>query len=420
MATNIGNDQPLNRGEILDAIDYEIASIERDQTSPGWTKWTFCGGFATLVWLALSEASKREFSFINTALVCLLCSIFADVAELVFGQLRPKVARPSSINRFRLMSHELAGSRLIILAVVVRLIILLVVYYYLHHSSIAFQSNCFMWFYTFLLFLFPIFLLLSLVGHPVKWRSQRSAWLNIVLILLSMIPLSIALFSTYSQLLQSQITLSDFRLGLIVAAFIWLLPIAASHVAQNQPLLETLKNIRRDLAFNRVDAQSALRQADIALDGMRAEDYLQLDLQNVLQQIDRTSKSMRDLQERLNEAHSLLDNLEKLPKNEVSNDLSNVKLLRAVLEACSLHRSKIAESLKSGQNLSEKYAKKKSRLAGVVDKSEIQKIECSIKSTFEQLKEQAEELKQQTNLCEARLANFRRTTAISLPPALIS
>ena len=52
MDSNQKGESRLNRAEILAALDYEIASIEMEQTSPGWTKWTFYGGFATLVWVA--------------------------------------------------------------------------------------------------------------------------------------------------------------------------------------------------------------------------------------------------------------------------------------------------------------------------------------------------------------------------------
>ncbi len=417
MSTDTGTDQRLSRSEILAAIDYEIAAIEKEQTSPGWTKWTFYAGFATLAWIAIAEVSKKDFAIADAALVVILFSIFADLAEFIVKTLRPSSSKPSTINRFTLSSLELAGSRLNLFGKALRIVFLLWVYFFLRGSLLGFQSNWFVGFYFILLFFSLFGFGLSYLGFPINPRHEPPVWAKVVLHVAYIVPLSIAFYDACHCLLNSLsvFSASDFRLGLIATAFLWLMPIALDHIAQNNPLLGTLKNVRRDLAFDRIDLDVALRQADIALDGMRAEDYLQSDVKSVLQCGDSASKSMRDLQDRIKQAHDLVQSLEQLLPTAISNDLPSVQMLKVVLEACDLHRNKIKEALEQGNKLAKAYSKKKARIVRVVDKSEIVKMESNISSFFEQLKRQAVELAQQETTFKERLAKLQGKCPLLLP-----
>lgn len=64
---------------------------------------------------------------------------------------------------------------------------------------------------------------------------------------------------------------SDCRLGVLSAVFFWLIPVWIQYAKQYEPLLERLKTLRRDLAFQRIDVNTALEKADEALDGMKAK-----------------------------------------------------------------------------------------------------------------------------------------------------
>jgi hypothetical protein len=391
MHTGQSTDSHLNRAEILAALDYEITSIEKEQSSPGWTKWTFYGGFATLVWVAITEVAKKDFAIVNAALVLFFFSILVDLSEYFVRMLRPPSTRPSLTNRLKLSSHEFGGSRLMMLGTAIRLSALLGVYYFLRNSSLQYVSGWFMWFYC-ILFIFLIGgIILSYFGVPVNPRATLPTWGICVLHFACLVPLSIAVYQAGIRIfaIQNSFSASDFRIGLLAMVFLWLLPVSLSHVTQSQPLLDTLKNVRRDLAFDRIEASAALRQADIALDGMRVEDYFQSDLQRILQYLDSAGKSMRELEDRIGEANALVKSWELSPPIPAENTPSPSKMLRAILESCELHRKAVKAALEAGNDAHNKYSKRKSYIRRLVAESELAKIDINITTFLKRLKEQA-------------------------------
>jgi len=407
----------LNRGEILAALDYEIASIEKEQSSPGWSKWTFYGGFATLVWVAIAEAAKNDFTIANAALILLLCSIFADLAEFSVMILSPRRTRPSEANRFRLFSQHFAGSRLSLLGAALRISALLGAYYFLRKSALQYFSGSFVWLYSILLILLLLICILSYSSFPINLRDRGPPWFNCTINLFVFVPLSVAFYDAGSKLLvtQSLFTVSDFRLGLLATVFLWLVPVSLNHVTQNQPLLETLKSVRRDLAFDRIDTNAALRQADIALDGMKVEDYFQSDLQKILRHLDSASKSMRELQDRRQEACSLVQGWEHTPPITAENVLPPSKMLRAILESCDLHRKAMTVALEAGKAARTAYSKRKPYVKSIVDASEIAKIDANIDSFIERLKKQAATLDTQEKILQDGLVKLAKHSPHLLP-----
>lgn len=406
MDTDQKNGSRLNRTEILAALDYEIAAIEKEQASPGWTKWTFYGGFATLIWVAVAEFTKVDLTIVHAALVSLLCSVAIDLAEHLVRMVKPISARPSSMNRFRLSSTELGGSRLSLVGTALRWTGLLSIYYYLCHSSLQYVSSWFVWYYGIFLALLILVFILSYTGFPVNTRDVRPLWGKCVFHIATFVPLAMAVYQAGTKLLIMQVSLTatDIRLGLLATVFLWLLPVSLNHVAQSQPLLESLKNIRRDLAFDRIEAGAALRQADIALDGMRVDDYFQADLQKVLQFFDAASKSMRELQDRIREADSLIQSWEASPPSAATgNEPEPAKILRAIQESCDLHRKQIGEALDRGGSAAQAYYKKKPLFKFIVAKSEFERIETNIKSFIARLKEQSVSVSDQEKVFKERL-----------------
>lgn len=419
MAKGIGTDQPLSRAEILAAIDYEVAAIEKEQASPGWTKWTFFAGFASLVWIAIAEASREQFTIVNSVLILLACSVLIDIAEYLISTLKPDCSRSSTANRFMLFSQHFSGSRLSIIATVLRLGFLIGAYCFLHRSPLHYRSGWFIWFYSVLLAILIVGIFLSYVGFPVKPRKSAHILVKCILHVLILVPLFTSFYQAITKLfsIQASLTASDFRLGLICTIFLWLLPVCSMHVTQHQPLLDTLKSIRRDLAFDRIDSDSALRQADIALDGMRAEDYFQSDLQHLLERLDSASKAMRELQNRICEANSLLKEWEHSPPAMNGSALAPPTVLRAVLESCTLHRKKIDETLKLGEEAAKTYWKKRRLVSHLVGKSEIARIEAKYKSFFKQVKGQWKEIEMEERNLSESLASLAKKSPHLLPRA---
>jgi hypothetical protein len=417
MATEHPNDQHLNRAEILAALDYEIASIEKEQSSPGWTKWTFYGGFTTLIWVAISEFEKKNFTTVNAALVLLLSSVLMDFAEVFVVMLNPPSPRRTVTNRFTLASLDLGGSRLGLMGIGTRIGALLAVYYFLRGSSLKYISGWFVWFYSIILFVVICSLIQSCFRVPIRLRKGIPAWKMCVASCVFLFPLFMAAFqaSTRVFVMRISFTASDFRIGLLGAALLWLLGISLVHVSRNQPLLETLRDVRRDLAFDRIAGDSALRQADIALDGMKVEDYLQTDLQKVLLHFDSASKSMHELQDRMREANALVESWEKSPPAAGEILPAPSKMLRAMLESCDLHRRNIGDALDAGKNAAAAYTKKKRFVKRLVAESDLAKIDTNIASYFERLKQQAVEIKAEDEPFRERLNRLGQKSPHLLP-----
>ena len=75
--------------------------------------------------------------------------------------------------------------------------------------------------------------------------------------------------------------LGDFRLGVLLWGLSYLLPKALEEGFQ-RPLLSALQDLRKRLAFGKLDVGTAIRQTEIALEGMTFSDLLQGDITSLL------------------------------------------------------------------------------------------------------------------------------------------
>lgn len=276
------NDTPnMSQSELISALDYEIESKEKALTMSGWTKWTFYGGFGTMVWVATEEMAKATFSIYNIILFFLLCLLVFDAIEMTTELFRPNTEKPSkNPNRIRIPSQHYPWARATIFADMMKNGVMIGAYFFLAAFPLGFWPR---WFVSLFLGFYGLFVLMGIAGfirhctdRPIPSALEKPETRTIFKIVTYLI-----IFSAFAAILgllainflecRKSFCVSDYRLGMLLAAFVWLFPIWIRFTTQYQPLLERLKAVRTDLAFQKIDMQTALRQADDALIGLEAK-----------------------------------------------------------------------------------------------------------------------------------------------------
>jgi hypothetical protein len=51
----------MEKRDILQLIEQEIALIADSERSPGWTKWAIYSAIAGIIWLVLQELGKQQY-----------------------------------------------------------------------------------------------------------------------------------------------------------------------------------------------------------------------------------------------------------------------------------------------------------------------------------------------------------------------
>jgi hypothetical protein len=417
---SLGTDPALTRQDVLAAIDSEIASIQKEQAAPGWTNWTFYGCFATLVWLSVTEIATGKFAPVNVLLLFVACSVLIDTLEQTLNMAKPRTLKKGAANRVRLFSQELGATRLSLLGFQLRLLALFGAYFYLHSSVAGFSSLWFLGFYGFTFLVVLLMLILSFFGLPIGTSKALSKRLNGLLNLAFFFGLAKTVWdiSGFALTNRGVFTVSDYRIGLLVTVLLWLVPTWLAHQFQNQPLLETLKNLRRDLAFGRIDANAALRQADIALDGMKVDDYLQAELQKLLSHFDAASKCVHRLAERKRETVRLVQAWEAAPPS-TEQGFDPAKVLRGMLESFQPHQTALNESIDRAQAVFAEYSKRKKYVEYLIPSSEMARIDSKVTAFFQTLKEQIASMKGDAKLLAdslVRLAAKAPNLLLKAPP----
>jgi len=258
------------------ASDFEIASKEKELTMSGWTKWTFYGGFGTMVWVATSEMEKATFDLRSNILFFLLCSVVFDAVIAFIAVLEPIDTKSKSSNRFRLPSRHYPWASMIRLGYAIRFIALLIGYSYLAAAPLYFRSLCFLIFYGFFALVETAVICYMFWNYPIKSVGKQPpvrAVYKIVFYLgiFSVFAVMLGQLGNYFFAFRGGFGVADYRVGMLLAVFFWLLPVWIRYVKQYQPLLSELKTLRRDLAFQRIDVNTAIKHAEDAIEGMKVE-----------------------------------------------------------------------------------------------------------------------------------------------------
>jgi len=277
----------------LNVIDFEIERIESEQSRPGWTLWAVYGTIASLLWLLGNEYEKGHVDIFNVAQLLLVLWIVRDVVHYSTRQLAPVRHRPyPSPKRFVPATAHFSPSEMF--------------FYWIRFVALFFLSLLLMskikWFFSVPLLLFyglmslivAIGLIVATYYDPLvitkhvpqkRIADNRKIVITWCLITISILISAIAHLNYLSRY-PDLVSLSDLRSAGLLLVLFTILP-KSFESEKNKPILGSLTEIRRDLAFGRLSPESGLRNADIAIRGLLIEEKLQEELSAALSLFER-------------------------------------------------------------------------------------------------------------------------------------
>jgi hypothetical protein len=276
---------PEGIARLIELLEFEIDRIRAEESQPGWTPWALMGSLATALWLLLAELETHIIDFQNVLFLLLALSLAYDCVKFL-----PSVWQASSrsASRFRLAHGVMSPMRSGALIEVGRSAVLIVAttgirpLLNVRYIIATYLSFGILAFFGMIVFIYSFLKTPLPVGN-----NRRGMAIGCALFLL---PAMFAIFGYAEALLRQMVlpTVPEYRVGgLLLIATIVLLILTKRR--SQTPLLETLVGIRHNLALEQIDLDSARRQTEIALLGMKVDDVLQNDLKELLADLEQMS-----------------------------------------------------------------------------------------------------------------------------------
>lgn len=290
---------PLNKADLLSALDAQIKFVSEAQRNEGWTRWAIYGALAAMLWHSTELVTHQDFALSRAVLVAfavfILWSVLESLTRLILPASRVLSAAPI---RFHLWTDLVSIIRPGVVASALRQVLILIALIVFH-----FPDQWPLWTYS----------ILSLAGDLMIFVPGMSnltfpsrLGMRAAFTLATLIPLAWLIFAGVhvARLIQNDLsafTLADVRFALLMNAGAYLLIRLATQTSSNH-VLDELTELRQQLAFDRITASAAMRQAESLLTGLRLADALNPSVEHVL-------KESRELTEMVNRATEVLNQL---------------------------------------------------------------------------------------------------------------
>jgi hypothetical protein len=298
---------------VIHFLEYEINSKRSEATRPGWTTWAILGAMASFLWLMFSVLDTNEsISWRIILYISLSLSISFDSLLLLIRFLSSLSSKQfAKGTRFEYVETSF-GSFLIL--IFFRTVVLLI-FLYLFSPQINNFVEFFCWlFLVFSLILTSLLLTLYYFQIPISTNPNPSykSILNIftILWLASGIIAAIGLIiEIHSKVFWPSI--SEWRLGFIILG-LSLLVLIFSHSKPSPVLLLELDYIRRKLSLGEIDLNRAKQQIDLIIHGLKLNDVLQLQMNNVLVSL----KNIQNIYEKCDSELRIIENFINTPSEK--------------------------------------------------------------------------------------------------------
>jgi hypothetical protein len=285
---------------VLGVLDFEINRITADKRRPGWTIWALYGATATILWLLVDQWEHGSVHWISV-----LQFFFAFY--FAFESLAPlriflRERQPSrGLFRFRPTSQTSSRGKLV--TSLLKSLSLLIIAI-LAMRGVRWPQAIIAIFFETLALASQIWLLVRNLQNDPEWigdsfltNVRLAILINLIVqALLAVIILWVAsgyFLSAFSRL-PIGTSVSDLRISGLLIALVFLLEKLITE-SEPPPLLSDLLSVRRDLAFGRIDLKTAIRQADIILDGMEAANLFQEEISQILHVRDRITSKIQNV-----------------------------------------------------------------------------------------------------------------------------
>lgn len=360
MTTSNNNSNALTNEQLLNALDSEIAYIKSEQQRPGWTIWAMLGALAVIVWHLLFAWENGFSTTINVFSWFLTFALLADAIIAFNYSVSSEGSQHKYGSRYYFFQQRYSEERPAIL--------LSAIYYIILIRIVIELNTAVKWYYSYpaylycgLLMLLTIaVLVLSYVKLPVP-KSELTWYARIILLVLSLMAFLPAIgYLSYLTLNFKSVRFADMRLGILFWAACFLL-IKLTQLGKKSALLLSLIEIRRDLAFRRIDVKFAQESADIALAGMRLTNVVQGNVHELIKLLEKMDDEARIIGTRYDMA------LSKLPTKKATLTGKRKELISAVIDSCKEHIEKEKELINQYNEKLKPFGKRLFRLSSKKD-----------------------------------------------------
>jgi hypothetical protein len=323
-------DESSDRTTLLAIIDWEINARKEESQRPGWTKWAIFGALATVAWVFLNSLGAQVVSWptVTAYVACLwmLIDLLGRCGSLIGNRTRLS-------QTLLLKTSYLASSRtqlvLQLLRSVFLLIAVLTILTFTWKPSMVAAA---VW-YGLGSLVFLVLTVMSFGQQPIAipHDTGRRGWLRLT----HLVPiglLAIAVVRGPTSTLTSALTgttLLELRLACLLVVACYLAYLALRDAA-DVPLLNELVSLRRNLAMERIDVESARKQLDLTMSGLRISDVMQKGVSRVIQYSEELSVSVEQATKTLSTLDSVMHRLVADPASMTPDDqTTTVALLEA-------------------------------------------------------------------------------------------
>lgn len=317
---------------LLSYLDSEITHIRSESQEPGWTKWAIMGGLGTAFWLLFDEIEKGIFSVENISALILVLSIAYDSLSFLLELINDDSSTLPS-NRF-FMANRLGRNRLPFILMLFRYVAILALIYGFSQkinsntTTIAYILN------GYYILVYIIILILSFLKFPIPSQLKEQNWLFKIFSNLFYFTAIIYLISQYLLLvINLKISISDIRVTSLILGIFCLFYLVAK-LSGHSPLLNSLIEIRRNLALGRLTANNAIEQTDIALAGLRVSDVLQDQISKILSIMDQNNVEIQEAVTKTTALENMISD-----KTDLTPDQINIAI--AVMESIIPHMENV-------------------------------------------------------------------------------
>ena len=337
------------RADLLQALSAEIATAEATHRRPGWTTWALVGAVAAGGAQLLSEFEGGPPNYQQSAVIILFWFTFGSAIKKLDNILS---ARPSGPKRRGFLAlQNFSDHRPTIVAEMAK-------------DSLLVGSTVLLWPVSkssmFLTMYFTLAVLSGFVGigltysgtlFPFGGKTKIAGKVNpfyayIASMFVNCLPCCVIVFLAVKLW---PFDLRSIKMSLLVAGITSLLLLLTIHRIE-PPMLRELRKTRLDLLLRRITTESAFNQLDIAIDGLRINDLLQGDIQNILQKSESVNAHLKAVENRI----SLVEDRMKDGFERVRAMPTELDTIVALTEAMLMHYGKVVELqvelIKDGKN----------------------------------------------------------------------
>jgi hypothetical protein len=342
----------------LKLLDSEIEHIRGAQTKQGWTSWGLLGAIVGSLWLLSDELKAGNVRVEIAAIAVLLFSTLADslrwLVSLLWLWKDPKID-PA---RFKWSNEFFSGNELLYALEILRSIGLLVVVFvfapksWLPSSTMAIS-------YVWYLIMAILWLVLTQAEFPIRQGFTKKGFTFILAFIVPCLT-SFFLYLALAPFPTGEVIASYRAGGLLVGISYLILSLAI--VTKDSPILHSLIGMRRNIVFNRVDINSAVSQAEIALKGMEVPDAIQKDVSPILALVERLDAATSNLMSQVQTMQT------HLPTAADSQDTisAKLKILTAHRNTCDFILRDRESNLRELNSKFQQLMKRRQRIQGVI------------------------------------------------------